>query len=242
MACAGLYRLLALAVSYPEHDLIERVRRETGTILLALRGQAIPPRLAGPLRNMVRSWRETSLDVLRHEHSRLFLGSAVVALREGGYGDGMRFAGQPVDLADLNGFYLAFGFGPPPTASSPPDHLGTELEFMSLLHLKIAYAMQRKQREQVEITRAAMGRFLEDHLGRWVNSFRLSLQDAGAAPAYLSLARLMACAVEIDARRLGVTPSQAKSGAAADPVGLDALECPLAVQAQGNAVASSHAK
>lgn len=144
----------------------------------------------------------------------------------------MRFAGQPLDLADLNGFYLAFGFGPPATAACPPDHLGTELEFMSLLHVKIAYAMQRKQREQVQVTRAAMGHFLEDHLGRWVDAFRVALQDADAAPAYLSLARLLSRAVELDAHRLGVTPLQAGHGTAADPVGLESLTCPLAEQAR----------
>ena len=240
MACAGLYRMLALAFSYPEPGHVEKVRRDIGAALVTPGARLLSPRLAGPLRHAALAWRSTSLDELRDEHSRLFLGSGPVALREGGYSDGMRFAGQPVDLADVNGFYLAFGFGPPATAASPPDHLGTELEFMSLLHLKVAYAMQRKQREQVHITRAAMGHFVEDHLGRWVGAFRLSLQDAGAGPAYLCLARLMTCAVDIDARRLGVTPLRAKYGAAADPVGLDTLTCPLAEQAQGNVDATPH--
>lgn len=241
VACASLYRMLALAFSYPEQGLVEQVRSDIGAGLLARREGALSPRLAGPLRSLSRTWRDVSLDGLCSEHSRLFLGSALVALREGGYGDGLRFAGQPVDLADLNGFYLAFGFGPPPTAASPPDYLGTELEFMSLLHLKIAYAMQRRQTEQMQITRAAMARFLEDHLGRWVGALHMALQEAGAAPAYLALARLLSRAVEVDAHRLGVAPSQASHGTAADPVGLDALACPLAEQAQRNVDAVTQA-
>ena len=46
------------------------------------------------------------------EHSRLFLGAGLVPLTEGGFGDGMRFAGQPVDIAD-DALRLASAFPPP---------------------------------------------------------------------------------------------------------------------------------
>ena len=241
IAAADLYRTLALGFSYPEPGLVDGVRRGIDAALIAQRAGELPARLAGLLRNAARSWRDASLEGLSSEHSRLFLGSALVPMREGGYGDGLRFAGQPVDLADLNGFYLAFGFGPPPTAASPPDHLGTELEFMSLLNLKTAYAIERRGREQAEITRAAMRRFLEDHLGRWVEAFSVSLRQADAAPAYASLAGLVTRAVESDAHRLGATLTRAGPGTAADPIGLDALTCPLAGEARPDSAASPDA-
>lgn len=228
LASARLYRILATAFSYPEPWLAEGVGRDLAALTVALSSQSLSPRIAGSLRRAAQSWRRVPLESLRVEYSRLFLGSALVPMREGGYGDGLRFAGQPVDLADLNGFYLAFGFGPPSSAASPPDHLGTELEFMSLLHLKIAYALQRRQAEQARITRMAMARFVEDHLGRWIAAFRLALRDADAAAAYQSAAGLLACAVETDAKRLGASPSPAAKGTGVDPVGLESLMCPLA--------------
>ena len=38
---------------------------------------------------------------------------------------------------------------------------------MSLLHLKIALALQRGRSEVLRITRSALAAFLKDHLGRW---------------------------------------------------------------------------
>lgn len=228
LALADLFRMLALAYSFPDSDSIDSTRRQIGASNVALSQFRPHARLRKLLQRAAREWRSVALDELRAEYSRLFLGSSLVPLREGGFGDGMRFAGQPVDLADLNGFYLAFGFGPPPTAASPPDHLGVELEFVSLLYLKISYALQRRQNEQVRITRAALAGFLKDHLGRWVGGFEAALAEVGGAPAYLGLAGILSRAVAAECGRLGVEPTPSDRGTISDPVGLDALVCPLA--------------
>lgn len=238
VALGSLYRTLAGVFSFPDACLVANVRREVVGAVLAHKRQFLPAGLAAPLRALGTAWRSASFDELAYEHSRLFLGSAPVALREGGYGDGMRYAGQPMDLADINGFYIAFGFGPPAEAASPPDHLGTELEFMSLLYLKTAYALDRRKQEQAQITREAMGKFLQDHLGRWVGAFRAAVVDADAVPAYRAAAALLVRAVELEMARLGVKPIPAGRGTASDPVGLDDLKCPLAAQMAEPATAS----
>jgi TorA maturation chaperone TorD len=228
LAFSELYRLLAAVFSYPDESLIRGVRSGLTSAEQSRKRDNLPISLAGPLRRLRAAWQAPTVEELALEYSRLFLGSALVPLREGGYGDGMRFAGQPVDLADLNGFYLAFGLGPPAAAASPPDHLGTELEFMSLLFLKLAYALERRMNEQAEITREAMGKFLEDHLGRWVPPLSAALVEAGASPAYRAAADLLVSALALETARLGVKPVLAGAGTSLDPVGLDEFKCPLA--------------
>jgi TorA maturation chaperone TorD len=228
LAAAALYRVIALGFSYPEPMLINSVRQATVDLVRAVGRGAVSPVLASALPALLRAWRATTAETLAAEHSRLFLGAGIVPLREGGYGDGMRFAGQPVDIADLNGFYLAFGFGPVPSAPNPPDHLGTELEYLSLLHLKKAYALQRSRLSQAKIVEHAMARFLEDHLGRWVAAVEAALRDASGAAPYVLLAKLMERAVAADCARLGVRPTAAGIGNAIDPLQSDTLRCPLA--------------
>jgi len=230
LASAALYRMLAVAFSNPEPDLARSVIRERGELRIALKRGALPIVAARSLKAVDREWRVVTVHQLSDEYSRLFLGAGLVPLREGGFGDGLRFAGQPVDIADVSGFYLAFGFVLPDTAPSPPDHLCAELEFMSLLHLKLALALQRGRPEHVRITRSAMAHFLEDHLGRWAQPFEIALADAGAAPAYRAMGRLIAHTVEADCASLKVQPLKARAGSGKDPIGGEDLVCPFGGQ------------
>jgi len=233
-ARATLFRVLARAYSYPDVELIQAVRTGFGQ-LLAADAETFSAQVNAALKRAASAWRATSGDVLREEFSRLFIGSGPVRLREGCYGDGLRFAGQPTDLADLSGFYIAFGFGPPPGAASPPDHLGTELEFVSLMYLKLASALERRNAEQVEVTQRALAAFLRDHLGRWSDALCSSLRDSGADAAYRALGELTRIAVAQACFTFGVKPESANSGAALDPVQEDALICPLAEPAPTSA-------
>ena len=227
LASAALYRMLALAFSNPEPGLLRSIIRECGGLKIALARGALPAHFARSLKDVDREWRAVTIEQLTAEYSRLFLGAGLVPLREGGFGDGMRFAGQPVDIADISGFYLAFGFVLPDSAANPPDHLGAELEFMSLLHLKLALALQRGRPEHARVTRSAMAAFLQDHLGRWAEPFAAALAERGAAPAYRATGRLLACAVAADCASLSVKPAKATAGAGGDPVGGDQLVCPF---------------
>ena len=226
-AWAALYRMLALAFSNPEPELVRSTIRECGTLKIALRRGALPAHFTRALNDVDRAWRAATVGGLTVEYSRLFLGTGVVPLREGGFGDGMRFAGQPVDIADVSGFYLAFGFALPDSAASPPDHLGAELEFMSLLHLKTGLALQRGWPDQVRITRSAIAAFLKDHLGRWAASFAAALAARDAVPPYRTTGRLLAATVDADCAAHAVKPMNARPGAGGDPVGGDALVCPF---------------
>lgn len=234
VALSTLLRVLAHAYSYPDKAMIKAVRAGFAQALDDCERGLLPLRTASAVKSASLAWRGTSFEMMGEDYSRLFIGSGPVRLREGNYADGLRFAGQPFDLADIGGFYLAFGFGPPPEAASPPDHIGTELEFVSLLYLKLASAIERRNHEQVNLTQSAIASFITDHLGRWTDALSLSLRDSGAIGCYRTLGELTSRVVLDICNRSSARPVPATQGAIVDPVQQENLVCPLAAgQAPG---------
>lgn len=85
---------------------------------------------------------------------------------------------QAHELADLVGFYEAFGLEPATHHRERPDHVACELEFLDFLLRKDAWALQAGDGAMHEITRQATAKFLRRHLGRFGRTFAVSLQDA----------------------------------------------------------------
>ncbi|MEK7326009.1 MAG: molecular chaperone TorD family protein, partial [Chloroflexota bacterium] len=91
---------------------------------------------------------------------------------------------QSQEMADIAGFYRAFGFNIGGKVRERPDHISAELEFMHVLALKEAYAAERDVLEHVEICIDAQRKFLQEHLGKWVGLLAESLaRSAGEGPA-----------------------------------------------------------
>ena len=123
---------------------------------------------------------------------------------------------QSQEMADIAGFYEAFGFRTGGAVRERPDHLAVELEFMSVLALKEALALAHGNTEQAEICQDAQQKFLADHLARWVGLVSESLRrlnpnlsaEAARAKPYLELTRFCAEFTLADARRLGIHPQR----------------------------------
>ena len=81
-------------------------------------------------------------------------------------------------LADLGGFYNAFGLSPT-EGKERIDHISIQLEFLYIVSFKEAMAIQEGKIEESEICREVQILFLEEHLGKWAPVFtrRLSLQS-----------------------------------------------------------------
>ncbi|MBI2265853.1 MAG: molecular chaperone TorD family protein, partial [Armatimonadetes bacterium] len=85
------------------------------------------------------------------------------------------------ELADISGFYRAFGLAAEGEASEIGDHIAVELEFLGLAAYREGQALSEGLLENAGICREAQARFLADHLGRWAPAFfsKLVLAQAG---------------------------------------------------------------
>jgi DMSO reductase family type II enzyme chaperone len=109
-------------------------------------------------------------------------------------------------LADLKGFYAAFGVEPNPEMKDRLDHIGVELEFMHLLTLKEAYAHHHGDgADKVAVCREAQKNFLANHLVHWVKALALRLaQKTGGRGFYSSLAQFIDLQIDREVNILGL--------------------------------------
>lgn len=168
------------------------------------------------------------LDELRAAHRSAF-GVTGSLCYETEYGLPHEFR-QSQELADITGFYRAFGFKIGNKVRERPDHLAVELEFVHVLAAKEAFAVARNLNAHVEVCIDAQRKFLQDHLGQWIGLFAQSV-SLNTNGAYLTLSEFAATFVKADADRLGIslTPRSLKT-VPHTPLGpsLACGDCPVA--------------
>lgn len=124
-------------------------------------------------------------------------------------------------LADIAGYYRAFGLEVSDWAKERLDHISIELEFMAFLAYKEAFALTAHGEEPARICREAQRRFLNDHLGRWGPAFTRRLEAEAGGGFYRTLAQVTGKFLAFEADALGVTPVTAERSApvAVEPEG-----------------------
>ena len=120
------------------------------------------------------------------ELARLFDGAVACPINETAYDR----RDKGVIIADVCGFYNAFGFEPREGVGEKPDHLITELEFAALLLLMLAQAVEEDDSDRIEITAHAWRAFFEEHLGPWWPAFTARLAATAGLPILRSIAAL----------------------------------------------------
>ncbi|HVR37143.1 MAG TPA: molecular chaperone TorD family protein [Methylomirabilota bacterium] len=114
---------------------------------------------------------------------------------------------QPHRLADLGAFYTAFGLELAPDAAERQDHISIELEFLSVLAAREAYALEHQfDEEPIAIGREAQKAFLREHLGRWSPAFTRRLGRMAGDTALGALAGFTREFILAECARLGVPP------------------------------------
>jgi DMSO reductase family type II enzyme chaperone len=201
-----VYEVLSLGFAYPEQGTLERLRELLAEARdPALRAEPSVARLDGLRRHLARVDRPD----LESCHNALFSGSVACPAHETEY-ESDAFA-KTHQLADVAGFYRAFGLEVSGARPTMPDFIATELEFMSLLCRKEAYAASHGWTERVGLAADAERDFLRDHLGRWVAVFcdelrRQTADRPGAAAFYRALAELCGSFVESELAIFGIRP------------------------------------
>lgn len=121
---------------------------------------------------------------------------------------------QPQQLADISGYYVAFGLRAVAMSETRVDHIACELEFMDFLNRKEAVLLARSapaesDDETLDMTRQAMRTFLRDHLGRFGRSFasRLMREDADGYLGVLGLVLLTFLEMECARLRVEAGPT-----------------------------------
>ncbi len=193
LARSAVYELLSMAFLYPEGESAAQVA-EAARTLTPLASSLGWPQVKLALDDVSQQAGQLTEPAFREQYSRVFghIISADCAPYEAEYGQAHVFQ-KSHTLADLRAFYNAFGVAPNPELKERQDHISVEMEFMSLLALKEAYALQNNHGEdKVALCRRAQESFLSNHLASWVGIFAQRLtKKAGGEGVYVSLAHLL---------------------------------------------------
>jgi len=117
------------------------------------------------------------------------------------YGDS-EISQRSAQLADLAGFYQAFGLEAASRDGDRPDFVSVECAFMSVLCSKEAHGRRCGNDDWVDCTVDAQRAFLQDHLARWLPAFTHRVGEAGVDPFYTALSRLGGELVALECARL----------------------------------------
>jgi len=214
LARGVVYEALALALSPPSADALARLGGPRGrTIALAagLTGSIDRARLEAVCRTFS-SAAGDPLPGLAARHQALFGHTArgEVCPFETEYGAAAAFR-QPHELADIAGYYRAFGLVPGATLDTRIDHVACECAFMAFLARKEAVWLAEPQADPsgadtdtLGVTRDASRTFLRDHLARFGLAFAQRLGEADAGGFYGAAADLLRAWLVAECARLEV--------------------------------------
>jgi DMSO reductase family type II enzyme chaperone len=218
---ATMYRLCGAALGYPGPDPLREVAR------LADAARAVaPPSLHAGLATLAQAAAAADPARVAAEYVALFDGAVKCPPYEGAYGP-PQMAGKSAQLADIAGFYTAFGMEPAAGQPDVEDHVATELEFLSALAVKEAWALAERHDEHAEVSRKASASFLADHLGRWAPAFATALESATDLAYYRVVAQLVAAWIAADCERLALSPVPL-APAPLDAEAAQPFSCPIA--------------
>ncbi len=186
---AAVYRLLAGSLRFPSEGNRNLLRAEVFPLVRATSFDSVA--LDDAISDVVAT-HAVPLAELRRSHGLIFthIDNPDCPAYESAYCPGGIFRQAEV-MADVAGFYRAHGLAIGDRERERPDHIATELEFMSLLARKQAYALLNLATDDVEECERSQRHFLRDHLGVWAVAFAQRLQVLASDSPYEAVGRLV---------------------------------------------------
>lgn len=223
LARSAVYRLLSQAFAYPTPDAAEQLLEEDLPLAMAV-SAPLPPHVRWALDEAATTFGRVSPDELEEAYRDVFshVHSADCPMYETDYTERDVWR-QTRELADLGGFYRAFGLE---EQGDRPDGVSVELEFMHLASYKAAWASVQRDQEHAETCRRAQESFLRDHLLKWVPELADRVAAIARTEPYAAVARLALEFLRSEARAFGmgiepVAPTEEVPDArAAEEIGL----------------------
>ncbi len=235
-ARSEVYRFLALGFSYPESAGLGRIRVQWPIAECALSRLGRTGKAADCMARCEASLDATTIEALRDAHFECF-GHAIskdCPPYETEYGCAHVFQ-KTQALADIGGFYRAFGLELSSDFRDRPDHVAAELEFMEFLCLKEAHGLVKEHDQaKIALCRQAQREFLDGHLGRWVFGFVRRVKQKAPGNLYAALAELLGDFLAAELRSMELepgdelVPSEGGGVAQGNP---DCAGCPVSVGA-----------
>lgn len=216
-ARTAAYSLIAIGFQYPDHSLINMMANPQQWASWPEVLGCVDPNIVELLRSVENDARKEAVALLDHtdgeprelqsRYDKLFghavRGQCPTYEMEYGRNEIIR---QACDLADLAGFYNAFGLEFANGANGRPDHITAECEFMSTLCAKEAHALAQNDEENIDICINAQRTFLKDHLARWLPAFVHRIEEADGTSLYSTLARFADTFVKTECEHLDIHP------------------------------------
>ena len=218
LARAVVYRTLSIGFQVPTDQHLRQVGARDGfaVVTTALRRsvrsarvQADGPRLEAAVASLV-AMSVPDLDQLGASFWRLFghTTRGLVCACETEYGPDNGFH-QPQQLADISGYYLAFGLRPAAASDVRADHIACECEFMDFLNRKEAWLLANQSqpahdRETLEATEHAARTFLRDHFGCFGRAFAVRVATEDRDGYFGALGRVLLAFLDLECARVDV--------------------------------------
>ncbi len=217
---SAVYRVLALAFAPPVAERLAEVAAASAGAAAGTRAA-----VADALARLAAAAHADPAD-LATAYLGLFDRTVRCPLYEGAYGP-PRLGGKAAMLADVAGFYTAFGLAPASAQPDMEDHVAAELEFMSLLALKEAWALAEGLDEALAVTRHAQAAFVGQHLGPFAPALAARIAELAPPGFYPAAAAALTAWVDDECGRLGVAPAPLEGLTEAE---VGPLTCPMATE------------